>query len=63
MPAPAHTRPHPAGTRLPWWALVLPVLAFVALLLLIMNPADAHAASGDPALAQILERARHLVEH
>ncbi|MGA5320529.1 hypothetical protein ACPCIU_08795 [Streptomyces seoulensis] len=63
MPAPAHTRPHPAGTRLPWWALALPILAFVALLLLIMNPSDAHAASGDPALAQILERARHLVEH
>ncbi|NEB93801.1 hypothetical protein [Streptomyces bauhiniae] len=69
MAVPAHTRPHPAGAgagagaRLPWWALALPILAFVALLLLIMNPADAHAASGDPALAHILERARQLVEH
>ncbi|MGW2211430.1 hypothetical protein [Streptomyces sp. NPDC001781] len=63
MRAPAHTRPHPAGARLPWWALALPILAFVALLLLIMNPSDAHAASGDPALAHVLERARHLVEH
>ncbi|MGV9790314.1 hypothetical protein [Streptomyces sp. NPDC003435] len=66
MPVPAHTRPHPAGAaaaRLPWWALALPILAFVALLLLIMNPSDAHAASGDPALAHILERARQLVGH
>ncbi|MFF9375281.1 hypothetical protein ACF1BB_12135 [Streptomyces griseoluteus] len=65
MPVPAHTRPHPAGAgaRLPWWALALPVLAFVALLLLLLNPSDAHAASGDPALAHILERARQLVEH
>ncbi|MEU6386838.1 hypothetical protein ABZ847_25155 [Streptomyces bauhiniae] len=63
MPAPAHTRPHPAGTRLPWWALALPILAFVALLLLIMNPSGAHAASGDPALAQLLERARQLAAH
>ncbi|MFJ4008117.1 hypothetical protein ACIPWL_32385 [Streptomyces sp. NPDC090023] len=63
MPVPAHTRPHPAGdaARLPWWALALPILAFVALLLLIMNPSDAHAASGDPALAQLVEHARHLV--
>ncbi|MFJ3664792.1 hypothetical protein ACIPPM_30565 [Streptomyces sp. NPDC090119] len=63
MPVPAHTRPHPApaAARLPWWALALPILAFVALLLLIMNPSDAHAASGDPALAQLVEHARHLV--
>ncbi|MBV1946011.1 hypothetical protein [Streptomyces sp. BV129] len=65
MPVPAHTRPHPApvATRLPWWALALPTLAFVALLMLIMNPSDAHAASGDPALAQVVERARQLVAH
>ncbi|GHE88310.1 hypothetical protein E5082_08715 [Streptomyces griseoluteus] len=63
MPVPAHPRPHPAGARLPWWALALPVLAFVALLLLLMNPSDAQAASGDPALAHILERARQLAEH
>ncbi|MGC5000419.1 MULTISPECIES: hypothetical protein [unclassified Streptomyces] len=65
MPVPAHTRPHPAraAARLPWWALALPTLAFVALLMLIMNPSDAHAASGDPALAQVVERARQLVAH
>lgn len=56
-----HTRP-PAqasggvGTRLPWWALALPMVAFAALLLLIADPAQAHAAGGDPAVGQLLER-------
>ncbi|MEU3281817.1 hypothetical protein [Streptomyces antibioticus] len=67
MPAQSHTRPHPAaarcgaGTRLPWWALALPTLAFVALLALILDPADAHAAGGDPAITQLVERVRELV--
>ncbi|MEU3663300.1 hypothetical protein AB0E77_26720 [Streptomyces sp. NPDC032940] len=65
MPAPTHTRPHPAPRgrvemRLPWWALALPALAFVTLLLLVLNPADAHAAGGEPALAHLLERMQHL---
>ncbi|MFI2199187.1 hypothetical protein ACH47Z_00100 [Streptomyces sp. NPDC020192] len=65
MSARTHSRPHPATTggvdiRLPWWALALPALAFVALLLLILNPSDAHAASGDPAITQLFERARQL---
>jgi hypothetical protein len=46
--------------RLPWWALALPALAFVTLLLLIINPADAHAAGGEPAIAHLLERVQHL---
>ncbi|WAP55268.1 hypothetical protein PS467_10820 [Streptomyces luomodiensis] len=51
MSARTRTRPvHPADSgvdvRLPWWALALPVLAFVALLLLLTGPTDAHAASG-----------------
>ncbi|GAA2602831.1 hypothetical protein GCM10010424_62450 [Streptomyces lienomycini] len=46
--------------RLPWWALALPVLAFVALLLLILNPADAHAATDQPAVAHLLERLERL---
>ncbi|CAM5571584.1 putative protein OS=Streptomyces tendae OX=1932 GN=F3L20_08785 PE=4 SV=1 [Streptomyces tendae] len=46
--------------RLPWWALALPVLAFVALLLLILDPADAHAAAGQPATAHLLERLEQL---
>jgi hypothetical protein len=59
MSARTHNRPRPATTggveiRLPWWALALPALAFIALLTLILNPADTSAGS-DPAL-------RHLVE-
>ncbi|MEU0842161.1 hypothetical protein ABZ370_22180 [Streptomyces sp. NPDC005962] len=41
--------------RLPWWALALPVLAFVTLLLVLTGPSDAHAASGPGALSQFLE--------
>ncbi|MFE7730617.1 hypothetical protein ACFU5D_33110 [Streptomyces anthocyanicus] len=65
MSAPTHTRP-PLATRggvdarLPWWALALPVLAFVALLLLILNPADARAAAEQPATAHLLERLEQL---
>ncbi|MFD5450520.1 hypothetical protein ACWDTR_17345 [Streptomyces sp. NPDC003470] len=65
MPAPTYTRPHPAtrgrlDMRLPWWALALPALAFVTLLLLMLNPSDAHAAGGEPVIAHLLERMRHL---
>ncbi|MGW3360870.1 hypothetical protein ACWDFL_36715 [Streptomyces bungoensis] len=66
MPARTHPRPHPANPgsvdiRLPWWALALPALGFVALLTLILNPSDAHAASGDPAVTQLLERVQQLL--
>ncbi|WP_181805997.1 hypothetical protein [Streptomyces shenzhenensis] len=66
MPALTHTRHHPAtpgsvDIRLPWWALALPALAFVALLTLILNPADAHAATGDPAVTHLFERVQQLV--
>ncbi|MFJ9866739.1 hypothetical protein [Streptomyces sp. NPDC101165] len=66
MPARTHTRPRPAtpgsvDIRLPWWALALPALAFVALLTLILNPSDAHAATGDPAITQLLERVQQLL--
>ncbi|MER6327343.1 hypothetical protein [Streptomyces coelicoflavus] len=65
MSATTHTRPPQAtrggaDTRLPWWALALPVLAFVALLLLILNPADAHAAAEQPAITHLLERVEQL---
>ncbi|MEV7210448.1 MULTISPECIES: hypothetical protein [unclassified Streptomyces] len=65
MSAPIQTRPPQAtrggvDIRLPWWAVALPVLAFVALLLLILNPADAHAAAEQPAIAQLLERLEQL---
>ncbi|MEG8280079.1 hypothetical protein [Streptomyces sp. AHA2] len=66
MSAPTHTRPHPASratadSRLPWWALALPVLAFTALLALILNPSDAHAAAGDPAMSRLFERIGQLI--
>jgi hypothetical protein len=66
MSAPTHTPPHPAtrgrvDIRLPWWALALPTLAFVVLLALILNPTDAHAASGDPVVTQFLERVQQLI--
>ncbi|MEG3631494.1 hypothetical protein [Streptomyces poriticola] len=66
MSAPTHTRPHPAprggvDTRLPWWALALPTLAFVTLLALILNPSEAHAATDAPALTPLLERLWQLI--
>ncbi|MEU0301237.1 hypothetical protein ABZ252_17470 [Streptomyces sp. NPDC006175] len=60
MSARTHTRTHrPAATdsvevRLPWWAVALPALAFAALLLLIVEPGQAHASAGDPALGRLL---------
>ncbi|GAA3781944.1 hypothetical protein ACFS5L_24405 [Streptomyces phyllanthi] len=68
MSARAHIRPHPATTggvdiRLPWWALVLPALAFAALLLLVLSASDAHAASGDPAITRLFERIRLALVH
>ncbi|WP_425508571.1 hypothetical protein [Streptomyces genisteinicus] len=48
--------------RLPWWALALPVLAFVALLTLIAGPAEAHAAGGSaPGAGQVIERIHALL--
>ncbi|RZU25677.1 hypothetical protein [Streptomyces sp. BK239] len=67
MSAHTQTRPHPAAQRggvgalLPWWALALPVLAFVGLLLLIINPSDAHAATDDPVIAQLAGHVRQLL--
>ncbi|MEU8676417.1 hypothetical protein [Streptomyces sp. NPDC048560] len=59
MPARTHTRsttPPSDGieVRLPWWAVALPALAFAALLLLIVGPGEARAATGDPALGRLL---------
>ncbi|MEU8982326.1 hypothetical protein [Streptomyces sp. NPDC048309] len=68
MSAHTHPRPHPATSgrvdvRLPWWALALPTLAFVSLLLLILNPVDAHAAGSNPAITHVFERVQHTVLH
>ncbi|MEU9355209.1 hypothetical protein AB0D65_30450 [Streptomyces griseoloalbus] len=66
MSARTHIRPHPAprggvDTRLPWWALALPTLAFLALLALVLNPSDAHATAGEPAITRLMERAQQLI--
>lgn len=46
-----------ANTRLPWWALALPTLAFLTLLLLILHPAHAQAApTHAPAVGGLLDR-------
>ncbi|MFC9032211.1 hypothetical protein [Streptomyces arboris] len=69
-PAPASPRPSPAShrpaadrveIRLPWWAVALPAVAFGALLLMIMSPGQAQAATADPALGQLIERTLHLL--
>ncbi|MFF9112926.1 hypothetical protein [Streptomyces sp. NPDC014805] len=66
MSARSHPRPHPATTggvqaRLPWWALALPTLAFISLLVLILNPAHAQASTGGPALTHLLQHLQALV--
>ncbi|WP_406461300.1 hypothetical protein OH768_40295 [Streptomyces sp. NBC_01622] len=66
MSAPTHTRPHPATTggvdiRLPWWALALPALAFIVLLVMMLNPTDAQAAASDPMITHLFERAQQLI--
>ncbi|GLW50489.1 hypothetical protein Stsp02_61500 [Streptomyces sp. NBRC 14336] len=66
MSAPTHTPPSSAprggvDIRLPWWAFALPVLAFVTLLVLILEPGEAHAAGADPAITEVLERVQRLM--
>lgn len=52
------------GQRLPWWAIVLPALAFAALLLLIVTPGDAQAAaSAEPALSRFFEHLQQALLH
>ncbi|MFF8639185.1 MULTISPECIES: hypothetical protein [unclassified Streptomyces] len=61
-----HTRRDPAESgsveiQLPWWAVALPAIAFAALLLLVLNPADAHAASSEPVVTTLIERIQALI--
>ncbi|WP_415954086.1 hypothetical protein [Streptomyces sp. KLOTTS4A1] len=62
MSAPAHTRSprqaRGAEIRLPWWGIALPVIAFAALLMLVLHPAEAHATTGDPAVGDLLVQLR-----
>ncbi|WP_272921153.1 hypothetical protein [Streptomyces sp. SID2119] len=41
--------------------MVLPAVAFAALLFMIMSPGQAQAATADPALGQLIEYALHLL--
>lgn len=61
--APASPRPvaDRVEIRLPWWAVALPAVAFAALLLMIMSPGQAQAATAAPALGQLIERTLHLL--
>ncbi|MET9558568.1 hypothetical protein [Streptomyces sp. NPDC006645] len=61
MAAPTHTRSHQPSPdavdiRLPWWAVVLPAVAFAALLLLMAGPGQAAASAGDPGVGQVVIR-------
>lgn len=61
----ARTQPEQAVSRLPWWAIALPSLAFVALLLL-AGSADAHAAGGSGGsgtLSQLFGLVRDALTH
>ncbi|MFG3255460.1 hypothetical protein [Streptomyces sp. NPDC048172] len=71
MTAPAHTTaatPHRPGstapggvqTRLPWWAVLLPAAAFVALLVLLVGGGEANAAEqpGGSLFVTVLEQLR-----
>ncbi|GES34452.1 hypothetical protein AB0G60_33280 [Streptomyces angustmyceticus] len=48
-------------TRLPWWALTLPVLSFALLLALVASPAEARAVSVPQGLGPLLELLAALV--
>ncbi|WMX47724.1 hypothetical protein [Streptomyces roseicoloratus] len=50
----AQVRRTGVDTRLPWWALALPVAAFAALFLLVTGSSDAPAAAGDPGVGRFL---------
>ncbi|MGW1766362.1 hypothetical protein ACWCQL_20085 [Streptomyces sp. NPDC002073] len=67
MSTPVHTRTlvghraqgSPADTRLPWWALALPVAAFAALLLLLAGSGGAEVAGASP-MAELVDRIHRL---
>ncbi|MFK0223057.1 hypothetical protein ACIQWN_33350 [Streptomyces vinaceus] len=65
MSAPTHIpgpRVHGASTRLHWWALALPALAFGFLLLLLAGSGQAHAATGEAsAIIQVTEQILRVV--
>lgn len=62
----ARIGPGTVQTRLPWWALVLPVVAFVTLLVLMTSPASASDAGtlgsgGAGTVAHVVDFVRHVL--
>ncbi|MFE3830612.1 hypothetical protein [Streptomyces sp. NPDC059092] len=61
MPARTHSRPYSpvssggVDTRLPWWSVALPSIAFVVLFVLMADPGQVHAATAEPTVGRILE--------
>ncbi|MFE0705037.1 hypothetical protein [Streptomyces sp. NPDC058872] len=45
-------------TRLPWWALLLPAVSFLVLLMLVAGAGGAHATTDDPAVGRVLQQVR-----
>ncbi|OKI08183.1 hypothetical protein A6A06_33435 [Streptomyces sp. CB02923] len=58
---PSASRRPGARTGLPWWALTLAVVSFVALLVVMTAPPQAHAASASQSLAPVLAFLARLV--
>ncbi|NBM14767.1 hypothetical protein [Streptomyces sp. GC420] len=61
MPVPTCTRSESGaargvGARLPWWALVLPAIAFAALLTLLAGSTGARAAGGEGRLGDVVQQ-------
>ncbi|WP_030549060.1 hypothetical protein [Streptomyces albus] len=55
-----HAAARAAQTRLPWWAVVLPAVAFAVLLTLITGAQEAHAAADGPSgVRQLLDLLRN----
>ncbi len=52
----AHPMAAPVSKRLPWWAVVLPALAFAALLAVATGSAHADAGAAGVPVAQLLHR-------
>ncbi|MEV5507332.1 hypothetical protein [Streptomyces orinoci] len=65
MPAGTHKRTPGTQTRLPWWALALPTVAFVALFTLLAGPASAGtpSAQGGGSLGRVVELVQHSLGH
>jgi len=55
-----HARTQPVQTRLPWWAVVIPALAFAALLALVASPGSAGDTTAEPVIRLLGSVAQHL---